>query len=63
MPRSKPTFYATDVKRALSGVIAAGAKWERVQIARDGSIVIYANNPDTAAQAKDGANPWDEVLK
>jgi hypothetical protein len=53
------TFKKRDVKSALEASRDAGLSVARVEINRDGTIVIVAGKPDT--NATDG-NPWDEVL-
>lgn len=49
-------FKQADLTRAIKGVEAAGARWGRIEIAKDGKIVIL---PESAEPAQDH-NPWDE---
>lgn len=51
-------FRQDDVRRAIAGAKAAGFEPGRVEIARDGRIVIMA-----AHAAHGESNPWDEVLE
>lgn len=53
-PRAS-TFKQIDVKRAAKGVVAAGLKVGRVEIDREGKIVIYVGEPSEA----EAANDWD----
>ena len=49
-------FKQADLTRAIKGVEAAGARWGRIEIAKDGSIVIL---PADSAPEQD-SNPWDD---
>jgi hypothetical protein len=53
-------FKERDVTRATKAVLAAGLNVARVEIAKDGAIVVVPDKP--CAGAGDGLNPWDEVL-
>lgn len=61
-------FKKRDVTRATKAVLAAGLDIARVEIAKDGAIVVVPGKPDqTAGKGSEGrgspdANPWDEVL-
>lgn len=54
-------FKQEDIKRAMAGARAAGFSRVRVEIDRNGNIVVDAvendNTPSPAA-----TNPWDSVL-
>lgn len=58
MSRAAP-FKQDDVKRATKGVVAAGLEVERVEIDREGKIVIIPRGASSIA----GANPCDVLLK
>jgi hypothetical protein len=52
-------FRQVDVTRAMKGAVAAGFKVGRVEIDRNGKIVILSESaPDPEA-----ANEWDEVFR
>ena len=58
MARGALTFRQTDVTRAVKAVVAAGVEVARVEVDREGRIIVVARpagepgNPDR--------NPWDE---
>ena len=52
-------FRKTDVTRATRAVLAAGLEIARVEIARDGGIVVVPGTPEEARGER--LNPWDEV--
>jgi hypothetical protein len=59
MPRARCTFRQCDVTRAIRGAQAAGVEIARVEIGKDGKIVIL---PMQSAPALEAArNEWDEV--
>lgn len=52
------TFKQSDVKRAVAGVIAAGMKVGRIEVAPDGKITII---PESVADNDvGGPTPWDD---
>ena len=54
---NRTTFRQSDITRAMRGVAAGGLAIGRVEIARDGTIIITpAGSP-----LLDPANPWDEL--
>ena len=61
MSKGKWPFKKTDVTRAVEAVVKAGKVVERVEIDRDGKIVITIAKAGDAA-TKTGANEWD-ILK
>ena len=58
--RRPSKFKKTDVTRAAKGILAAGIGIARVEISRDGVIVVVPGKPrEDAAPAE---NEWDEVM-
>jgi hypothetical protein len=54
------TFKKRDVEAAIKATRDAGCEVQRIEIDRDGKIVIVTGRPvETTAPP---ANPWDEVL-
>lgn len=53
--RRAATFKQDDVKRACKGVVAAGLAVGRVEIDREGKIVITM----AGALPEEAPNPWD----
>jgi hypothetical protein len=47
MSRGPQTFKQGDLTRALKGAVAAGIDVRRVEIGRDGKIVVIAGQPET----------------
>ena len=54
MARSPSTFREQDVTRAVKGVIAAGMNIERVEIGKDGKIVVVTHQ-------QQGCGPQDDL--
>jgi hypothetical protein len=64
MSRSQQTFKQCDVTRALRATVKAGIAVARVEIDKDGKIVIVTTRPESAANEENsGKNEWDEVLQ
>ena len=63
MSRSQQTFKQRDVTKALKATVKAGIAVGRVEIDKDGKIVIVtARREDAANTEKPGKNEWDGVL-
>ena len=60
MSRGPSTFRQLDVKAAIKAVVDAGYEVARVEIGRDGKIIIVPTRAAAAGAVKE--NPWDEVL-
>jgi hypothetical protein len=60
MARGKLAFKQSDLTRAIRAALAAGLEIARIEIERDGRIVIV---PGTSTPAQPEYNEWDEVLK
>lgn len=60
MARGACTFKQQDVTRALKATVAAGIEVQRIEIGKDGKIVILAGPPAEAPE-KEAATPneWD----
>lgn len=62
MPRRPPTFRQRDLTAALKGVVAAGCAVMRVEIGKDGKIVVVVFSKEQGLHdAGDGANEWDNL--
>jgi hypothetical protein len=56
-------FKRTDVTRATRAVLAAGLNVARVEIEKDGRIVVVpGKSPEPAAAENTSINPWNELL-
>jgi hypothetical protein len=62
MGRGPCTFRQKDVTRALKAARAAGVEVAKVEIDKDGKIVVVAGKPTEMAVNGAANNPWDEVL-
>jgi hypothetical protein len=60
MARGCCTFKQSDVTRAVKAVVAAGVEVARVEIDRDGRIVVVAGQA-TARGNGGEVNEWDRV--
>jgi hypothetical protein len=58
MPRGQSTFRQSDITRAVKAVVAAGIGVVRVEIDRNGKIVVVAGLPVHDDQDGD-RNEWD----
>lgn len=64
MSRGQQTFKQRDVTKALRATVKAGIAVGRVEIDKDGRIVIVPARPENAANGeKSGKNEWDGVLQ
>jgi hypothetical protein len=64
MSRGQQTFKQSDVTKALKATVKAGIAVGRVEIDRDGRIVIVPARPEDVANGeKPGKNEWDGVLQ
>jgi hypothetical protein len=58
--RRRSVFKKTDVTRAARAVLAAGLDVARIEVNKDGKIIIVPGKPDACTSVP--GNPWDEVL-
>ena len=62
MSRRACTFKQQDVTRALRATVAAGIEVQRIEIDRDGKIVLVTGKVvETNAEIAEGKNPWDNI--
>jgi hypothetical protein len=59
MSRRPATFRQRDVKAALKAAFAAGAETARVELDRDGHLVIVASRP---RQPSPRGDDWDQAI-
>ena len=60
--RRPSAFKKSDVTRATKAIVAAGLDIARVEIAKDGAIIVVPGKPDHAApEDNEERNEWDEV--
>jgi len=63
MPHGPLTFRQRDVAAAIKAAVQAGQHVQRVEISREGRIVIILANGNEQTAGKADANEWDAVLK
>jgi hypothetical protein len=64
MSRSQQTFKQSDLTKAIKATVKAGIAVGRVEIDKDGKIVIVPARPEDAANGeKPEKNEWDGVLQ
>ena len=64
MSRGQQTFKQSDVTKALKATVKAGIAVERVEIDKDGKIVIVTARPRMQQmREKPEKNEWDGVLQ
>ena len=59
MGHGRATFKETDLTRALRAAKKAGANVERVEVGRDGRIVLGLKNGDKVFTERTERNEWD----
>jgi hypothetical protein len=60
MARAALTFRQSDVARAVRAVVSAGVEVARIEVDKEGRIIVVAGKP--ASDQGRGANEWDSVL-
>ena len=58
MSRGPATFKQRDLTAAVKAMRAAGCEVARVEIGKDGKIIVVTAKPELAGMS--GANEWDE---
>jgi hypothetical protein len=61
MARARCTFRQSDATRAARAVIAAGLDVQRIEIDRDGKIVVVTGKSSESDRVEKGANDWADV--
>jgi len=61
MARGRCTFKQQDATRAARAAIAAGLEVQRIEIDRDGKIVVVTATDSRKVQAGAEGNEWDAV--
>jgi hypothetical protein len=61
MSRGPCTFKQQDVTRALRATVAAGIEVCRVEIDREGKIVMIFGKSEAALSSTNAADGWDDV--
>jgi hypothetical protein len=59
--RGSCTFRQQDVTRALRATVAAGIEVQRIEIHKDGRIIVVVATPESLREIGDQHNEWDEV--
>ena len=63
MSRGQQTFKQSDVTKALKATVKAGIAVKRVEIEKNGKIVVVTARPQDADEEKREHNEWDAVLR
>jgi hypothetical protein len=63
MSRGQQTFRQSDVTKALRATVKAGIAVERVEIDKNGKIVVVTAKPQDADGEKSEQNEWDAVVQ
>jgi hypothetical protein len=63
MSRGQQTFKQSDVTKAIRATVKAGIAVNRVEIDKDGKIIIVTTAEDAATGQKAEKNEWDGVLQ
>jgi hypothetical protein len=59
MPRGACTFKQTDVTKAVKAVVSAGVEVARVEVDRDGRIIVVVGKVAQDAGSASDKNEWD----
>jgi hypothetical protein len=61
MSRQPCVFRQRDVTRAVKAVAAAGVAVAKVEVDRDGKIVVVVGEPSQNRLSSNGGNEWDRI--
>jgi hypothetical protein len=61
MSRGSLTFKQTDITRAVKAMTAAGLEVARVEVDKEGKIVIIAGKPEPQITKIGEGNEWDRL--
>jgi hypothetical protein len=61
MSHGPQRFWKRDVVRAIKAARAAGVPIARVEVDKDGKIIVVAGEPAKDPATKEGANEWDAI--
>jgi hypothetical protein len=65
LPRGATTFRQRDLTAALKAARAAGCEVARIEVGKDGRIIVILDNGKEPLADKSGCggNEWDAILK
>ena len=61
MARGQSTFRQRDLTAAVKAVVAAGCEVVRVEVDKDGKIVVVTGKPQGPVSEGRGGNEWDRI--
>jgi hypothetical protein len=61
--RGPQTFRQRDVTAALKAAKAAGCEVERIEVGKDGRIIVILANVKGHEQTGGARNEWDEIFR
>jgi len=62
MSRRPATFRQRDLTAAIKGVVAAGCAVARVEVSKDGKIIVVVISKEPVSNnANDSPNEWDDL--
>jgi hypothetical protein len=61
MSRRPSTFRQRDLTAAVKGVVAAGCAVARVEVSKDGKIIVVISTEQALNTANDNPNEWDNI--
>jgi hypothetical protein len=64
MSRGPCTFKQQDVTRVLRATVAAGIEVQRIEVGKDGKIIVVtgkAATTETNTEIAERTNPWDNI--
>jgi hypothetical protein len=62
LARGNCTFRQRDIKAAIKAVMAAGVDIARVEVDKDGKIIVVTGKADhVPGERTEGSNPWDNI--